>query len=333
MEEETAQPEFWNNPQNSQQVLKEIKTVKDAIDSYNELGQNLEDIELLISLGLEEKDNDLLQEATLSYTEFVKAFDSYNITTLLSGEYDSNSAVLSLNAGAGGTDSCDWVAILLRMYTRYAQNKGYKVEILDQLPGEEAGIKSVTCEITGSLAYGHLKCEKGVHRLVRLSPFDAAGKRHTSFASCSVIPVFDDDINIEIKEEDLKIDTYKSGGAGGQHVNTTDSAIRITHIPSGIVVQCQNQRSQNKNKESAMKILKSKLFEKERQDKANQLKEIKGVEDDIAWGSQIRSYVFHPYNMVKDHRTGEETGNVRAVIDGEIDNFISSYLKYIRGAV
>lgn len=269
-----------------------------------------------------------MQEAKDEYALFDKHIKNFTRIILLNGEYDINSVILSLHAGAGGTDACDWVAILLRMYMRYANIKGYKVSILDQLLGDEAGIKSVTLEIVGDYAYGHLKGEKGVHRLVRLSPFDTAKKRHTSFASCSVVPTLNEDITIEIKDEDLKIDTFRASGAGGQHVNKTESAIRITHIPSNIVVQCQNERSQHKNKESALKILKSKLFEKEIELKANQLKEIKGDEGDIAFGSQIRNYVFHPYSLIKDLRTGEETGNIKAVMDGELDSFITSYLRF-----
>ena len=269
----------------------------------------------------------MLEEAQAEYKVFERAFNAFRTQSLLGGEFDHRNVIMSLNAGAGGTDSCDWVAILLRMYTRYANDKGYKVSIVDHQDGDEAGIKSVTLEIEGDFAYGHLKGEKGVHRLVRLSPFDSTGKRHTSFASCSITPIFDEDISVDIQDADLRIDTYRASGAGGQHVNKTDSAIRITHIPTGIVVQCQNERSQHKNKDTAMKILKSKLYEKEVREKERELKEIKGAEDDNAWGSQIRSYVFHPYSMVKDHRTEVETGNVKAVIDGDIDMFVSGYLK------
>ena len=286
----------------------------------------MEEIEILLELGQE--DPELLKEADEKYKEFKQKMEGYRLLTLLSEEYDKHSAILSLNAGAGGTDACDWAEILLRMYERYCNRKDYKVSILDYLPGEEAGLKSVTLEIEGDYAYGYLKGEKGIHRLVRLSPFDSSGKRHTSFASCSVLPLLDESVNIEIKEEDLKIDTYRASGAGGQHVNKTESAIRITHLPSGIIVQCQNERSQHKNKESALKILKARLFEKARVEKENAMKNIKGAEAEIAWGSQIRSYVFHPYSMVKDHRTGEEIGNVKAVIDGDLDKFVSSYLNW-----
>ena len=248
---------------------------------------------------------------------------------MLKGAYDKNNAILSLHSGAGGTDACDWVGILLRMYTRWAQANNYSIEILDYLAGEEAGVKSVTVGISGENAFGYLKGEKGVHRLVRISPFDSSGKRHTSFASCDIMPEIDDDAEIEILTEDLKIDTYRASGAGGQHVNKTESAIRITHIPSGIVVQCQNERSQHKNKDIALKILRSKLFEKKQEEQSLLRQDIRGEVKDISWGSQIRSYVFHPYNLVKDHRTNEESGNVQSVIDGNIDGFINKYLKWI----
>ena len=325
LEEQTTAEDFWQDTTNSQKVLKEIKQLKDNVDKYKSLLNTLEEIELSQELGAD--DPELLQEAVVLEKTFAKDLEDFYLLTLLSGDYDRSNAVISLNAGAGGTEACDWVEMLLRMYTRWANDKGYKVETLDYLAGDEAGVKSVTLEIDGVYAYGYLRSERGVHRLVRLSPFDAAGKRHTSFASCSVLPVIDDDITIDIKEEDLKIDTYRASGAGGQHVNTTDSAIRITHMPTGIVVQCQNERSQHKNKDSAMKILRAKLFEKQQQEQKDALKDIQGAESDIAWGSQIRSYVMHPYSMVKDHRTSEETGNVKAVMDGGIDAFISAYLK------
>jgi peptide chain release factor 2 len=251
------------------------------------------------------------------------------LNTLLDGEYDKNDAILELHAGAGGTEACDWVSMLLRMYTRWAEKKGYKVNVVDYLEGEEAGVKSVTLEINGPNAYGYLKSEKGIHRLVRISPFDASGRRHTSFASCYVLPQISEDIQIEIRPEDLKIDTYRSTGAGGQHVNTTDSAVRITHLPTGIVVQCQNERSQIQNRERAMQMLRAKLYEKQQQERMEAIEGIGGEKKEIGWGSQIRSYVFHPYNLVKDHRTNEETGNTGAVMDGEIDQFINAYLSWI----
>ena len=252
------------------------------------------------------------------------------ISTLLDGEYDRNNAIFTLHAGAGGTEACDWVSMLFRMYTRWAEDKGFKVDTLDYLPGDEAGIKSVTIQISGENAYGYLKSEKGIHRLVRISPFDASGRRHTSFASCDVLPeIDDDDLDIGINPEDIRIDTYRASGAGGQHVNTTDSAVRITHIPTNIVVQCQNERSQHKNRESAMKMLRAKLYEKKMEEQMEKLQDIRGEVKEIGWGNQIRSYVFHPYNMVKDHRTNEETGNVSAVMDGDIDKFINAYLNWI----
>ena len=291
------------------------------------MANQLENLSILGELYSEEPDPDIASEMATAYKQFAADIANYQTTTLLSGEYDINSAVLSLNAGAGGTESCDWVAMLYRMYLRYAEKQGYKVSVLDEHPGEEAGIKSVTMEITGDYAYGYLKSEKGVHRLVRISPFDSGGRRHTSFASCSVLPVFDTDITIDIRDEDLRIDTYRASGAGGQHVNKTDSAIRITHLPTGIVVQCQNERSQHKNKDSAMKILRGKLFERELEQQKQDMQDIKGAESEIGFGSQIRSYVFHPYSLVKDHRTNHEVGNPKAVMDGELDGFINAYLK------
>jgi len=325
LESQTTVENFWDDMTNSQKILKQIKISKDKLDKFNSLENLLEEIEILLELSAE--DESLIEEANGKEKELAKELDVFYTITLLSGEYDKNSVILSLNSGAGGTEAQDWASMLLRMYTRWANDKGYKAELLDSLDGDGAGIKSATLEIEGEYAYGYLKSERGVHRLVRLSPFDAAGKRHTSFASCSILPIIDDSITVEIKEEDLRIDTYRSSGAGGQHVNTTDSAVRITHLPTNIVAQCQNERSQIKNRESAMKILRAKLFEREQEEKQKQLKDIKGSEADNAFGSQIRSYVMHPYSMVKDHRTNEETGNVKAVMDGEIDQFISAYLK------
>lgn len=284
---------------------------------------------ILLELGLEENDESILLEAKKLFKVFNNNFENYRISTLLKEPYDKNNAILSLHAGAGGTDACDWVAILLRMYTRWAQKNNYSVEILDYLAGEEAGVKSVTIEVCGENAFGYLKGEKGVHRLVRISPFDSSGKRHTSFASCDVMPEINDDTEVSINAEDIRIDTFRASGAGGQHVNKTDSAIRITHLPTNIVVQCQNERSQHKNKDTALKILKSKLFEIKQKEQASLLQDIRGEVKEISWGSQIRSYVFHPYNLVKDHRTNEEIGNIQSVIDGNIDNFINKYLKWI----
>ncbi|GAQ24380.1 peptide chain release factor 2 [Tepidanaerobacter syntrophicus] len=282
----------------------------------------------MLELCSESPDAELEQELLNEVKDFKKQLDKFKLETLLSGKYDSKNAILTLHAGAGGTEAQDWVSMLLRMYTRWAEDKGYKVTVLDMLAGDEAGIKSVTILVEGPNAYGYLKSEKGVHRLVRISPFDAAGRRHTSFASVDVMPEIDDDVEIEIKPEDLKIDTFRSSGAGGQHVNKTESAIRITHIPTGIVVSCQNERSQQSNRNTAMKILKAKLFEIYQEEQQKELDKIRGVQKEIGWGSQIRSYIFHPYSLVKDHRTNVEVGDVQAVMDGEIDEFINAYLKY-----
>lgn len=322
-------PNFWSNMEEAQKILQEIKALKIKIEQYNALYQEYEDIVTLVEMGLEEQEESLIPEAKQGTKEFINHYEDMRIATLLDGEYDKNNAILTLHSGAGGTEACDWVSMLLRMYIRWAEDKEYKVETLDYLAGDEAGIKSVTIKISGENAYGYLKSEKGVHRLVRISPFDASGRRHTSFASCDVIPEMDDDVDIEINPEDLRIDTYRSTGAGGQHVNTTDSAVRITHIPTNIVVQCQNERSQHKNKDMALKMLKAKLYEKKMEEQMEKLQGIRGEVKEIGWGSQIRSYVFHPYNMVKDHRTNEETGNVSAVMDGDIDRFINAYLKWI----
>lgn len=313
----------------AQKILQEIKSLKSKIEKFEELYREYEDLIALIEIGLEEQDEGLISEVTQEAKQFINHYEEMRIATLLDGEYDRSNAILTLHAGAGGTEACDWVSMLFRMYTRWAEDKGYKVETLDYLPGDEAGIKSVTIQISGENAYGYLKSEKGVHRLVRISPFDASGRRHTSFASCDVLPEIDDDVDIEIKPEDIRIDTYRSSGAGGQHVNTTDSAVRITHIPTNIIVQCQNERSQHKNRETAMKMLRAKLYEKKLEEQMEKLQDIRGEVKEIGWGSQIRSYVFHPYNMVKDHRTNEETGNVSAVMDGDIDRFINAYLKWI----
>lgn len=319
---------FWDDAANSGKILKEIKQLKDRVENFNNLIQEYEDIETLIEMGLEEDDEDIIIEVSSSLSMFIEKYEQLRIKTLLSGEYDNNNAILSLHAGAGGTESCDWVSMLLRMYTRWADDKGYKVEILDYLAGEEAGTKSITFQINGDNAYGYLKSEKGVHRLVRISPFDSSGRRHTSFASLDVIPELNDDIELEISDEELKIDTYRASGAGGQHINKTDSAVRITHIPSGTVVQCQNERSQHKNKDRAMKMLKAKLYEIKRQEQMKKMDGIRGEVKEIGWGSQIRSYVMHPYSMVKDHRTNQETGNVQSFMDGKIDSFINAYLQW-----
>lgn len=329
LEEVSMDNAFWNDTQRAQKVLQELKGYKDTIEKYEKLCSSFEDISLLIEMANEEDDLELAEEAKREAAQFTENYENMLITTLLDGEYDKNNAILELHPGAGGTESCDWVSMLLRMYTRWADSKGYKVEVLDYLDGDEAGIKSVTISVIGENAYGYLKSEKGIHRLVRISPFDSSGRRHTSFASCDVMPELSDEINIEIRPEDLKVDTYRSTGAGGQHVNTTDSAVRITHMPTGIVVQCQNERSQIQNRERAMQMLKAKLYEKQEEERLEKMDGIRGEKKEIAWGSQIRSYVFHPYNLVKDHRTSEETGNTSSVMDGDIDRFMNAYLGWI----
>jgi peptide chain release factor 2 len=318
---------FWDDPDKAAGTLRDIKLLKGKLEKFEKIKGDYEDLNILIDLGMEEQDLSIVNEVTDSFEALSKAVEEMRIATLLVGEYDSNNAILSIHSGAGGVDAQDWAEMLLRMYTRWADKKGYEVTVLDMLKDDEAGIKSATLLIEGENAYGYLKAEKGVHRLVRLSPFDAAGKRHTSFASVDVMPELDDNVDIEINPEDLKIDTYRAGGAGGQHVNKTESAVRITHIPTGVIVQCQNERSQHSNREMAMKMLMAKLLEIKEQEQKEKIEDIKGEYREIAWGSQIRSYVFHPYSLVKDHRTNEETGNVNAVMDGEIDNFINAYLK------
>ncbi len=320
---------FWNDATRAQGVLQQLKGYKDKIEKYDRLVRDYEDCLVLIEMANEEDDEEMANEAVSSSNAFIKDYDAMVIATMLDGEYDRNNAILELHPGAGGTEACDWVAMLYRMYTRWASSKGFKVEVLDYLDGDEAGIKSVTIQISGENAYGYLKAEKGIHRLVRISPFDSSGRRHTSFASCDVMPEITDDVEIEIRTEDLRIDTYRATGAGGQHINTTDSAVRITHIPTNVVVQCQNERSQIQNRERAMQMLKAKLYEKQEEERLEKLDDIRGEKKDIAWGSQIRSYVFHPYNMVKDHRTTEETGNTGAVMDGDIDRFMNAYLGWI----
>ncbi len=310
-------------------MLQEIKILKDKVSKIDELNKIYDDIETLILIGIEEKDESVIFDVRQMFKQIEKLVEKTEMETLLNGKYDKNNAIISLHPGAGGTESQDWAEMLYRMYNRWATKNGFEFNELDYQQGDEAGIKSITAIVSGINAYGYLKCEKGVHRLIRISPFDSSGRRHTSFASLDVIPEIDDDIQIDIKSEDLRIDTYRASGAGGQHINKTDSAVRITHIPTGVVVSCQTQRSQMQNKESAMKMLKSKLYEiKEREQKDN-INDIKGNYMDIAWGSQIRTYVFHPYNMVKDHRTNFEQGNINAVMDGEIDEFIDCYLKQL----
>ena len=321
-------PDFWNDPEVSQNKMKEVKSLKDDVATYAALSTQYDDIETMIEMGYEENDPELIPEIDQMMKEFVQTYEDIRMKTLLSGEYDRNNAIVSLHAGAGGTESCDWAAMLYRMYTRWADKKGFSVEVLDSLDGEEAGIKSITFQVNGENAYGYLKSEKGVHRLVRISPFNAAGKRQTSFVSCEVMPDIEEDVDVEIREEDIRIDTFRSSGAGGQHINKTSSAIRITHFPTGIVVQCQNERSQHMNKDKAMQMLKAKLYLLKQEENAAKAAGIRGEVTDIGWGNQIRSYVMQPYTMVKDHRTGVESGNVDAVMDGNIDPFINGYLKW-----
>ena len=322
-------PGFWDNPDYSNKKMKELKNLKDTVDQIGGLQTRYEDIETLIEMGNEEEDESMAEEIRGELDSFAQELETLRISTLLTGEYDKNDAILKLNAGAGGTESCDWCGMLYRMYTRWAEKKGFQVEVLDYLDGDEAGIKSVTFQVNGENAYGYLKSEKGVHRLVRISPFNAQGKRQTSFVSLDVMPNIEEDLDVEINDEDLRIDTYRSSGAGGQHINKTSSAIRITHLPTGIVVQCQNERSQFQNKDKAMQMLKAKLYMLKQEENAQKLSGIRGEVKEIGWGNQIRSYVFQPYTMVKDHRTSHETGNVDAVMDGDLDPFINAYLKWI----
>ena len=321
--------DFWNDPVVSQEKMKKLKSLKSDVATYQELAQQYEDIETMIEMGYEENDPELVPEIDEMLQEFIRTYEAIRMKTLLSGEYDGNNAILSLHAGAGGTESCDWAAMLFRMYSRWADKKGFSLEVLDSLDGDEAGIKSITFQVNGENAYGYLKSEKGVHRLVRISPFNAAGKRQTSFVSCDVMPEIEEDVDIEVKDEDIRIDTYRSSGAGGQHINKTSSAIRITHFPTGIVVQCQNERSQHMNKDKAMQMLKAKLYLLKQEENAAKAAGIRGEVTEIGWGNQIRSYVMQPYTMVKDHRTGVESGNVDAVMDGAIDPFINGYLKWL----
>ena len=325
--EESTKSGFWDDQEAAQNLLKNKKVLEDKLSEYDSLKSQLDDIEVMIELALEENDDSMADEIKELKETFESKLEQVKIKTLLTGEYDANNAILSIHAGSGGTDAQDWAEILYRMYVRYGEKKGYKVKTLYLQDDTEGGIKSATLLIEGNNAYGYLKNEKGVHRLVRISPFDSSGRRHTSFASVDVMPEIDEDISVEIDPDDLRIDTFRSSGAGGQHVNKTDSAIRITHIPTNIVVSCQNERSQHQNKDMAMKMLMSKLIELKEQEHKENLKELKGDFSQITWGSQIRSYVFHPYTMVKDHRTGAEVGTVDKVLDGELDYFINEKLK------
>ena len=322
-------PDFWNDVETANKITKQEKPLKAKITLCEKLHSALEDLKVLVEMVDEEQDEELLGELNSELSDFEKDITDFHLQTLLSGTYDANNAIISLHAGAGGTEAQDWAQMLMRMYTRWAERHGYDVKVLDYLDGDEAGIKSVSMLISGENAYGYLKSESGVHRLVRVSPFDASGRRHTSFASVEVLPEFNDETDIEINEADLKIDAHRSSGAGGQHVNKTDSAIRITHLPTGIVVGCQTERSQVQNRETAMRMLKSKLLEIKEREKLERIEDITGAKLNIEWGSQIRSYVFMPYTLVKDNRTGWETGNITAVMDGEIDDFINEYLKMI----
>jgi peptide chain release factor 2 len=328
LEELMSAPAFWDDQEAAQKVISENNALKSSVERMEKFQAEYEDLEVMLELSQEEKDEGLFVECDKGISKLKADLEKFELELLLSEPYDKNNAILELHPGAGGTESQDWASMLMRMYTRWAEDKGFKVETLDYLPGEEAGIKSVTLLIKGFNAYGYLKAERGVHRLVRISPFDASGRRHTSFSSVDVIPELDDDVAVDIKEADLKIDTYRASGAGGQHINTTDSAVRITHIPTGVVVTCQSERSQIKNRAAAMKILAAKLYELERQKQMEELAELRGEQSQIAWGSQIRSYVFHPYSLVKDHRTGVEIGNVHAVMDGELDPFIDGFLRW-----
>ncbi|MGQ9556715.1 MAG: peptide chain release factor 2 [Desulfurispora sp.] len=327
LEQVMLAPGFWDDMEKAQQTTRQQAALQEELAAFQALENAAANIAVLLELGEEEEDEQLAREAAAELKKLAARLAEKELAVLLSGQYDRENAIVTLHAGAGGTEAQDWVEMLLRMYTRWAEDHKYQVTLVDLLPGDEAGVKSATIMVSGPNAYGYLKAEKGVHRLVRISPFDASGRRHTSFASVDVMPEVQEDVDIEINPEDLKIDTYRSGGAGGQHVNKTDSAVRITHLPTGIVVQCQSERSQISNRNTAMKLLKAKLLDLEMQKKEAELAAMRGEQREIAWGSQIRSYVFHPYSLVKDHRTGVETGNVQAVMDGEIDQFIAAWLR------
>ena len=327
LQAQTSAPDFWDDPENSQKILQKIKQLELKEEKYKNLVGSFEDIQTLIAMAEEEDDSSLLDEIKSEFSAFTSQLENLTLETLLTGEYDHNNAIISFHAGAGGTEAQDWALILYRMYGRWADAHNFKIKVLDYIGGEEAGMKSADILVEGENAFGYLKSEMGVHRLIRVSPFDTSGRRHTSFAAIEVMPEITEDVDIEIKDEDLKVDTYRSGGAGGQHVNKTESAIRITHIPTGIIVACQNERSQHQNREVAMRMLKSKLMEIKEREHLDKIEDIKGVQKKIEWGSQIRSYVSMPYTLVKDHRTGYENTNVNAVIDGDIDGFINAYLK------
>ena len=325
--EKSMEPGFWDDQSTAQKVLKEKKAKEDDLAQFEKLQAELGDLEVMVELAMEAGDEELEAEATEAYETLVSDLDSFKVRTLLTGEYDSHNAIVQIHGGSGGTEAKDWAEMLYRMYNRWAERKGYKISVMDYQDNEEAGINSATILVSGDNAYGYLKKEKGVHRLVRISPFDSSGRRHTSFASVDVTPEIENDTEVEIDPEDIRVDTYRSSGAGGQHVNKTDSAVRITHLPTNIVVSCQNERSQHQNRDMAMRLLMSKLVELKEQENKENLKELQGDYSQITWGSQIRSYVFQPYTMVKDHRTNAEVGNVQAVMDGDLDYFINEELK------
>ncbi|MDP4091803.1 MAG: peptide chain release factor 2 [Bacillota bacterium] len=326
LEMKSTEPDFWNDIENSQKILQRTKNLKTKLEQFQKMEMQCDDLKTLNELGIEENDDSVIPEIQEGLKKLKENYEKLKLETLLTGPYDKNNAIITMHAGAGGTEAQDWVQMLLRMYTRWGESRGFTVKILDFLDGEEAGVKSVTIHVIGDNAYGYLRSEKGVHRLVRISPFDASGRRHTSFASVDVMPELDDTVEVDIDPDDLRVDTYRASGAGGQHINKTESAIRITHIPTGVVVSCQTERSQFQNRDTAMKMLKAKLLELKEREHKEKIEDLKGIQMEIAWGSQIRSYVFCPYTLVKDHRSNYEEGNVQSVMDGELDGFINSYL-------
>ena len=327
LEYKMGEPTFWDNPEEAQKVNQELNDVKISVDKYKALMAKFDDVQVMWEIGMDDQDESVEEDVKADMAEIDRALEELQLEVMLSGKYDANNAILTLHAGAGGTEAQDWTSMLLRMYGRYAERHGFTVETADMLPGDEAGVKSVTLFIKGHNAYGFLKSEKGVHRLVRISPFDSAARRHTSFCACDIMPELDDTAEVEINMDEVRVDTYRASGAGGQHINKTSSAVRMTHEPTGIVVQCQNERSQLQNREQCLKMLRAKLFELEEEKKEKEIAALEGDQQKIEWGSQIRSYVLHPYNMVKDHRTSAETGNTQAVMDGEIDMFIEAFLR------
>jgi peptide chain release factor 2 len=319
--------DFWRNQEEAQRTISRMKAVKAMVEPFRELEASVEEQQVMLELAEEEADEQVAAEVEAAITDLAERLARLQLRTLLSGQYDAKNAYVSIHAGAGGTEACDWVAMLLRMYSRWAEDKKFDIRMVDSLPGDEAGLRSVTLHVAGAYAYGYLRAEMGVHRLVRISPFDAGARRHTSFASVDVVPEYDESIDLDISDKDLRIDTFRSSGAGGQHVNVTDSAVRITHLPTGVVVTCQNERSQHQNRRTAMNILRARVYRLREKERERELAQLIGDKGEIAWGNQIRSYVLQPYTMVKDHRTGLEVSNVNAVLDGEIDEFIESYLK------